>query len=87
MPSHPISAERALRFVAHEGMRVRTLSYAGADSGQARDMLEAALLLLPAIVKVCQLPPMDDSEARAFSYQLKQELSGLNAHDNGELAA
>ena len=61
-----MTAERAIRFLAHEARACRD-----------RDTHEAFCLLLPALVRVMDLPAMDDYEAAAVRFQLKQELSTL----------
>ncbi len=64
-----MTTERALRFVAHEACACRD-----------RDSAEALCLLLPALMRVLDLDPMDDCEAQAVAWQLKQDLSTLNDH-------
>jgi hypothetical protein len=63
-----VTAERAIRFVAYEARECRN-----------RDACEALCLLLPALLKIAELPPMDDLEAAAVRFQIKQELCGQNA--------
>lgn len=58
-----MSADDALRFVAHEASWCRS-----------RDEHEALCLLMPAMLRVMRLPPMEDLEARAFREQLKLAL-------------
>lgn len=55
-----MTTDDALRFVAHEAALCRS-----------RDEHEALCLLLPAVLRVIRLSPMDDVEARAFREQLK----------------
>lgn len=55
-----MTTDDALRFVAHEAALCRD-----------RDEHEALCLLLPALLRVMDLPPMEDVEARAFHEQLK----------------
>lgn len=54
-----MSAEDALRYVAHEARRCHD-----------RDAHEALCLLLPAILAELHLPPMDGREALAFHIDL-----------------
>lgn len=56
-----MTTDDALRFVAHEASWCRS-----------RDEHEALCLLMPAMLRVMDLPPMEDLEARAFREQLKQ---------------
>lgn len=58
-----MTAEQAIRFVAHEAGECR-----------GRDASEALCLLLPAMIKALDLRPMEALEARAFRYELKQRL-------------
>jgi len=58
-----MSTDDALRFVAHEAFWCR-----------GRDEHEALCLLLPALLRVMHLPPMEDVEARAFREKLKLAL-------------
>jgi hypothetical protein len=58
-----MTSEDALRFLAHEAQRCRD-----------RDMHEALCLLLPAIVKSLNLPPMDAADAIAFAQWLHRDL-------------
>ncbi len=64
-----MTSERAIRFLAHEASACRD-----------RDAHEALCLLLPALMRVLDLEPMEDSEARAVAFELKQDLIGLNEH-------
>ena len=62
----------ALRFLNHEALLCRD-----------RDAHEALCLLLPALLKVTGLPPMDDYEALAFRIELHEALhqtQALNEH-------
>lgn len=63
-----MTAEEAIRFVAHEAPRCRD-----------RDSAEALCLLAPALLKVTKLKPMDDLEAAAVRHQIKKELADANA--------
>jgi len=58
-----MSTEDTIRFLHHEAHTCRD-----------RDRCEAFCLLLPALVKLLDLQPMDDAEAAAFSHQFKNEL-------------
>ena len=62
-----MTAERAIRFLEHEARACRS-----------RDAHEALCLLVPALVRLLDLSRMDDAEAAAVRYQVKQELSELN---------
>jgi len=53
----------ALRFLDHEALSCRD-----------RDAHEALCLLLPALLKVMELPPMDDYEALGFRADLHKAL-------------
>ena len=53
----------AMRFLDHEAMLCRD-----------RDAHEALCLLLPALLKVMELPPMDDYDALAFRIELHKAL-------------
>ena len=65
-----MTAEDTIRFLDHEARGCRD-----------RDSHEAFCLLLPAIVKVLHLEPMDDFEAANFAYKFKRELwNHCNAH-------
>lgn len=66
-----MTAEQALRFLARE---IQVMG--------DRDRVESAVLLIGPIAKAMDLPPMDDFEAKAFFYQLKQELIGKNAYQH-----
>ena len=56
----------ALRFLHHEALVCRD-----------HDAHEALCLLLPALLKVVELPPMDDLEALAFRMELREALMQL----------
>ena len=53
----------AMRFLDHEAVLCRD-----------RDAHEALCLLLPALLKVMELPPMDDYDALAFRIELHNAL-------------
>jgi hypothetical protein len=59
----PFNSDDALRFAAFEAARCRDI-----------DTHEALCLLFPALMRVLDLPPMDDLEARAFRERLKRAL-------------
>lgn len=58
-----MTAENTIRFLAHEARACRD-----------RDSHEAFCLLLPAMIKLLDLPAMNDIEAAAFCQQFKKEL-------------
>jgi hypothetical protein len=58
-----VNPEDALRFAAHEAAECRD-----------RDAHEALCLLFPPLLRVLDLEPMDDVEANAVRYELKQRL-------------
>jgi hypothetical protein len=57
-------AEEAVRFLAHEARRCRD-----------RDSHEALCLLLPAMLQLLALEPMNDFEALDFALGMRHELS------------
>jgi hypothetical protein len=59
-----MNADDTIRFLDHEARACRD-----------RDECEALCLLLPALLHAFNLRPMDDMEAAAFRFRLKQELS------------
>lgn len=61
-----MTAQDTIRFLHHQAANCR-----------GRDEAEALCLLLPAILKVLQLPAMDDYEAAQFRRQLKSELAAV----------
>ena len=67
-----MTPDDTIRFLEHEARACRD-----------RDECEALCLLLPALLRAFNLPTMDDVEATAFKYQLKQELN----NSTGERAA
>jgi hypothetical protein len=70
-----------MRFLIKEAERVRRAAYErGNGHGPDASILEAFLLLHKPIGAGLDLAPMDDLEANAVRYQLKQELIGKNAH-------
>ena len=56
-------AEDAIRFLAHQARRCRD-----------RDTAEAICLLLPAMMQLLYLEPMDDVDAAYFGHEIKREL-------------
>lgn len=56
-------AEEGIRYLEHEARHCRD-----------KDAHEALCLLLPAMLKVLCLNPMDDFEALDFTYKLRDEL-------------
>lgn len=56
-------AEEAIRYLAHQARRCRD-----------RDTAEALCLLLPAMMQLLCLEPMDDFEAIEFQLSLRHEL-------------
>lgn len=62
-----MNADRAIRFLAHEASQCRD-----------RDTAEALCLLMPALLKILHLQGMDDLEANAVRYQVKQELTRVD---------
>lgn len=59
-----MTPQDALRFAAYEADECRDL-----------DAHEALCLLFPALLRALSLPPMDEFEAEAFRYRLKQQLA------------
>ena len=62
--SGKLTVEEALRFVEHQARQCRD-----------HDSHEALCLLPVALIRQLSLPPMDDFEAEAFKFRLKQQLS------------
>jgi hypothetical protein len=58
-----MTAANAIRFLHSEAAKCRD-----------RDACEALCLLMPALLKVFDLDPMEDVEAAAFRYQFREEL-------------
>ena len=65
-----MTAEDALRWMAHEAAEAR-----------GRDACEAVCLTHVWLLRVLNLPPMDDCEARAFKAGLCAELAAVEAND------
>ena len=75
-----ITAERLLRFTVHEANLIRRLA---SSTGRVdHDRLESLLLLLPVLEKAVELQPMEDAEADAVRFQIKQELIGKSAYQH-----
>lgn len=66
----------AIRFLAHQARLCRD-----------RDSSEALCLLLPAIMRILELDPMEDVEAAAFRYEFKQRIQGIPFQDEADRAA
>jgi hypothetical protein len=64
-----MNAEEALRFAAYE-----------AEECRDRDAHEALCLLLPPLLRVLELEPMNGREALAFRNELKQRLANCLAN-------
>lgn len=71
-----MTAEDALRFLAHEALECRQIS-ARMTHREARDVLEMHALLYPSVLRALSLAPMEDHEARVFNYELQQEFRRL----------
>ena len=56
-----MTAVGAIRFLAHEAKECRD-----------KDSAEALCLLLPALLRALDLPPMEEREARAFRYDFRE---------------
>ena len=61
-----MSHANAIRYLAHEAALCRD-----------RDAAEALCLLLPALMRLYDLPPMEDAEAAAFKYKATLNLQRL----------
>ena len=61
-----MTASESIRFLHHQAQLCRD-----------RDKHEALCLLLPAMLRVLELEPMDDYEARDFRAEFKQALEAL----------
>jgi hypothetical protein len=61
-----VTAEQALRFIAHEAAWCRH-----------RDAHEALCLLLPPLLRALSLEPMDRSEAEKFRREFKAVLAAI----------
>ena len=71
-----MTTENAIRFLHHEAALCRGL-----------DASEAFCLLLPALIRIFELEPMEDPEAEAFRYQFKQRLQALPFRDAADREA
>jgi hypothetical protein len=63
----PMTKEDAIRYLDHQAAQCR-----------GRDACEALCLLLPALMRILELEPMDDLEARAVHYGIKLDLAALD---------
>jgi hypothetical protein len=70
-----MTADNAIRFLHSEAAKCR-----------GRDACEALCLLLPPLLKVLELDAMEEVEAAAFRYRLKQELERLPFQDEADRA-
>ena len=71
-----MTAENAIRFLHHEAAACRD-----------RDACEALCLLMPALLRIFDLDPMEDIEANAFRYEFKLKLQELPFRDQTDRAA
>jgi len=71
----PLTADNAIRFLHTEAAKCRD-----------RDACEALCLLMPALLRILELEPMEDVEAAAFRYRLKQEIRELPFQDEADRA-
>jgi hypothetical protein len=74
--TNAMTAQDALRFLNHEAAFCRD-----------RDAHEALCLLLPALLRACDLRPMNGYEAQAFRAQLHDLVKSDFRFDQGSLAA
>lgn len=65
-----MTTDNAIRFLHYEASRCRD-----------RDAHEALCLLLPSLLRLMHLEPMEDVEAAAFRYQFRQEIAALPFQD------
>jgi len=70
-----MTTDNAIRFLHFEAEKCRD-----------RDACEALCLLMPALLRLLQLEPMQDVEAAAFRFQFKQELLALPFEDETDRA-
>jgi len=59
-----MNAENALRYAAHQAKLAR-----------GRDACEMLALVFPALLKLCDLPEMEDFEADCFRRELREQLA------------
>jgi hypothetical protein len=71
-----MTTENALRFLHKEAARCRD-----------RDACEAFCLLLPALIRILDLEPMEEVEAAAFKFEFRQKLQGLPFQDETDRQA
>lgn len=73
-----VTAAQAIRFLHGEAQRCRDFATAARNNGgnprEVADRLEMFCLLLPALLRVYQLQPLDAAEALAFQAQLHATL-------------
>jgi hypothetical protein len=65
-----MTTDNAIRFLHFEAAKCRD-----------RDSCEALCLLMPALLRVMELQPMENVEAAAFRHQFRQELDELPFQD------
>lgn len=70
-----MTTENAIRFLHNQAAKCRD-----------RDACEALCLLLPALLKVFHLDPMEDVEAEAFRFEFKGALELIPFQDNTDRA-
>jgi hypothetical protein len=71
-----VTTANAIRFLHFEAAKCRD-----------RDSCEAFCLLLPALLRVLELEPMQDVEAGAFRHEFRLKLAGLPFQDATDRAA
>ncbi|MGH8022231.1 MAG: hypothetical protein ACRED1_01515 [Limisphaerales bacterium] len=70
-----MTTESAIRWLHHQARTCRD-----------RDSSEAFCLLLPAMLRILELDPMEDVEAAAFRFEFKQRLHALPFQDQADRA-
>jgi hypothetical protein len=70
-----MTTENAIRWLHHQARTCRDL-----------DSSEAFCLLLPALLRVLNLSPMEDVEAAAFRHEFKQRIHALPFQDQADRA-
>ena len=70
-----MTTDNAIRFLHFEAAKCRD-----------RDTCEALCLLLPPLLKILRLDAMEEVEAAAFRYRLKQEIEKLPYQDDTDRA-
>ncbi len=73
--SQGVTTDNAIRFLHFEAAKCRD-----------RDACEALCLLMPALLRLLHLDPMENVEAAAFRFQFKQELLDLPFEDETDRA-